>query len=77
MRKLLRFTYGLVIGSTVGVAASILFAPASGEDMRMKARKRYQEVLDESARAAAARRAELEAELQQMSSRPASDSDED
>lgn len=76
MRKLLTFVYGVVIGGTVGVAASILFAPASGEDMRGNARKRYQQILDESARAAAARRAELEAELDAMCS-PSTSEDEE
>ncbi len=70
MRKLLIFTAGILTGSTIGAAVAILLAPASGDDMRNEARERFRQLLDESARAAAERRVELEAELAQLTTRP-------
>jgi gas vesicle protein len=73
MRRLLIFTAGILAGATIGTAISLLFTPASGDEMRQSARARFRQILDESARAAAARRADLEAELQRMTHPPNSE----
>jgi gas vesicle protein len=66
MRKLLVFGAGLLVGAVIGAGVSLLLTPASGDDMREGARQRYKRILEESARAAAERRAELEAQLAEM-----------
>lgn len=63
MRKLTILLAGIIAGSTIGAAVSLLFTPASGDEMREGGKERFRHILDESARAAAARRAELEADL--------------
>jgi gas vesicle protein len=47
----------------VGAAAAILLAPYSGTELQDRARSRVQALIEEGKRAAAARRAELEAQL--------------
>lgn len=64
MRKGFLFFAGLLAGAIVGVAAAILLAPYSGVDLRQHMRDRVEELIDEGKRAAATRRAELEAQLQ-------------
>lgn len=76
MRKLLVLTGGFLVGSAVGAAVSLLFTPASGKDMRSGARERFQQILEESAQAAAARRVALESELADMT-QPQESSDND
>lgn len=66
MRKLLVLTGGFLVGSAVGAAVSLLFTPASGKDMRTGTRERFQQILDESSQAAAARRVALENEFAEM-----------
>jgi gas vesicle protein len=66
MRKLLLFGAGLLCGAIIGAGVSLLLTPASGDDMREGARQRYRRILEESVRAAAERRAQLEAELAEM-----------
>lgn len=63
MRRLLMFFAGILAGGAAGAGISILFSPASGDEMRNDARQRFREILAESARAAEQRRAELEQEL--------------
>ena len=63
MRKLVSFLAGLLAGAVVGAAAAILVAPSSGTELQERARTRVQVLIDEGKRAAAARRAELEAQL--------------
>jgi gas vesicle protein len=76
MRKLLVLIGGFLVGSSVGAAVSLILTPASGKDMRSGARERFQQILDESAQAAAARRAALESELADMT-QPTESSDTD
>ena len=64
MRKIIFFLAGLLAGAAVGAMAAILLAPQSGAELQMQARTRVQELLEEGKRAAAARRAELEAQLE-------------
>ena len=63
MRKLVSFLAGLLAGAVVGAAAAILLAPYSGTELQDRARTRVQALIEEGKRAAAARRAELEAQL--------------
>lgn len=75
MRRLWMFLVGIVAGSATGAGVAILFAPAAGKAMRATAKARFQEIVEESARAAANRRMELEAELDTMTTLPSSDPD--
>lgn len=76
MQKLLNFVLGIGAGAATGAAMAVLFAPAAGKDMRQDAREWYQKVLQESARAAEERRAELEAELAEMTAVQKEDEEE-
>lgn len=64
MRKAFSFLAGLLAGALVGAAGAILLAPYSGTEMQEEIRARVQELIEEGRRAAAARRAELEAQLE-------------
>jgi gas vesicle protein len=64
MRKAISFLVGLFAGAVVGAVAAILLAPYSGSELQERARARVQGLVEEGKRAAAARRAELEAQLE-------------
>jgi gas vesicle protein len=64
MRKIVSFLAGLLAGAVVGAAAAILLAPHSGSELQEQVRSRVQGLVEEGRRAAAARRAELEAQLE-------------
>jgi hypothetical protein len=64
MRKTISFLTGLLAGAVVGATAVILLAPTSGSEMQERLRSRVQELIDEGKQAAAARRAELETQLE-------------
>jgi gas vesicle protein len=74
MRKLIAFIAGAALGSLVGTTLALLMAPSTGADLRTKAQNRYQEIRSEIIDASAARRAELEGQLQALRSprKPAS-----
>jgi gas vesicle protein len=61
--KFLAFLEGLVCGALVGAITGLLLAPQPGDEFQSKVRERYDEVMDEGRRAAAERRAELEAQF--------------
>ncbi len=63
MRKVFSFLVGFLAGAAVGAVAAILLAPYSGTELQERARTRVQALVEEGRRAAAARRAELEAQL--------------
>ncbi len=63
MRKWLSFLIGALSGAMVGAAIAILLAPRSGQELQGQMRARVQGLIDEGRLAAAARRAELEAQL--------------
>lgn len=63
MKGLLSFLSGAVMGSLVGATLAILFAPASGEELREQMRERADYIQNEMKQAAASRRAELEREI--------------
>ena len=64
MRKTSSLLIGLLAGAVVGAAAAMLLAPYSGSELQQRMRTRVQELIEEGKRAAAARRAELEAQLE-------------
>ena len=64
MRKIISFLAGLLAGAVVGAAAAILLAPYSGSELQERVRTRVQALMEEGKRAAAARRAELEVQLE-------------
>jgi len=64
MRKLVSFLAGLLAGAAAGAVAAILLAPYSGPELQERLRTRAQGMIEEGKRAAAARRAELEAQLE-------------
>ena len=64
MRKIVSFLVGLLAGAVVGAAVAILLAPYSGPELQQRVRARAQRLIEEGRRAAAARRAELEAQLE-------------
>lgn len=64
MRKVISFLAGLLAGAMVGAAAAILLAPYSGSELQGQVRARVQALIEEGRRAAAARRAEMEAQLE-------------
>lgn len=66
MRKFVAFLGGSLTGAVVGAAMAILLAPAPGEDLREQALQRVEALRREVRAAAAARRAELEAELARL-----------
>jgi gas vesicle protein len=64
MRKVISFLVGLAAGSVVGATVAILLAPYSGRELQERARTRVQGLIEEGKRAAAIRRAEMEAQLE-------------
>lgn len=66
MRRLLSLMVGLGLGIGVGWLVVTLFSPVSGTQLRANARAHYEESLAAARRAAAERRAELEAELAEL-----------
>ncbi len=63
MRKVLNFVAGFLLGGLVGGAAGLLLAPRGGSELQTQIRSRIDGLLEEGKRAAAARQAELEAQL--------------
>ena len=64
MRKGISFMMGLFAGAVVGGIVAILLAPYSGPELQERVRSRARALIEEGRRAAAARRAELEAQLE-------------
>ena len=64
MRKVVSLLIGLLAGAVVGAAVAILLAPYSGAELQERIRTRAQGLIEEGKRAAVARRAELEAQLE-------------
>jgi gas vesicle protein len=64
MRKTFFLIVGILAGAAVGAAAAILLAPYSGKELQGRIRTRAQELIEEGRQATAARRAELQAQLE-------------
>ena len=60
-----KFLEGLFFGMITGAALGLLMAPKAGPDLQNEVRERVNLVMDEGRRAAAERRAELEAQFAQ------------
>lgn len=67
MKKLLSLVLGIGLGAMVGASVVILFAPMPGSELVARIRRGWEETMQEARRASELRRAELEAELSQMS----------
>ena len=65
MVKTISFVGGFVIGAMIGAAVAVFIAPQSGEEFQKQIRERLDAVAQEGRRAAAERRAELEAQFAQ------------
>jgi gas vesicle protein len=63
MRRTRSFISGTLWGGLLGAAIAILFAPASGEELREQMRARAERIQLEVNQAAIQRRAELERQL--------------
>lgn len=68
MRSITRFLEGFTLGGLVGVVVALLFAPSSGEDLRMQMQNEATRIRSEVTDAARTRRAELEQQLAAMRS---------
>jgi gas vesicle protein len=68
MRKFIVFLAGAALGGLVGATLAVLMAPYSGEELRSKAQDRFAVIRSQVTEAAAARRAELEQQLQALRS---------
>jgi len=64
MQKNISFLMGVLSGAIVGAVIAILLAPRSGDELQGQMRARVQELIEEGRRAAAARRSELESQLE-------------
>lgn len=71
MRRLMFFAGGLVCGALIGASIVLLMTPASGDAIREDSRERVTGAVSEARTAADKKRQELEAELAQMTSTPA------
>jgi gas vesicle protein len=65
MGKTLSIMGGLTLGAALGAVAVLLLTPQSGEDLKQMIRDRVNLIMEEGRRAAAERRAELEAQFAQ------------
>ncbi len=63
MNRVISFLSGAVMGTLVGVTLTLLFTPASGEELRIKMQEQAQKIQDEVKSATENRRAELEEQL--------------
>ncbi|HEX9616359.1 MAG TPA: YtxH domain-containing protein [Anaerolineales bacterium] len=63
MRRARSFISGTIWGGLVGATLAILFAPASGDELREQMRARAERIQSEVNQAAVQRRAELERQL--------------
>ncbi len=66
MRKFLMFINGLITGMGMGVGVATLLAPMSGRELVDDAQSRFDALKEEARRASEARKAELRAELAEM-----------
>ena len=64
MRKMINFLAGVLAGALLGSVTALLFAPESGGELQERIRARGQQLIEEAKRAAAAQRAEMEAQLE-------------
>ncbi len=73
MRKFASFVFGSVMGAMFGAVVALLIAPSSGEELQARARERVATLRDEVQNAYDVRAAQLQAELDVLSSTPEGD----
>lgn len=61
--RVTNFVSGFVLGAVIGAIAILLTTPQSGSALQSEVRSRFEGILAEGRKAAAARRSELEARL--------------
>lgn len=66
--RVMNFVAGFLGGVVIGAVAVLLTTPQSGSDLQAGVRARFDDILAEGRRAAAARRAELEARFASLKS---------
>ena len=66
MKTATRFLEGFILGGLVGAAVALLFAPASGVELRGQMQNEVTRIRSEVTQAAGTRRAELEQQLAAM-----------
>lgn len=66
MKRTMSFLEGFLLGGMVGLAVTLLVAPASGDELRDRVQSEVQRVHGEVSRAAEVRRAELEQQLKAL-----------
>lgn len=64
MRKVVNFLAGFFVGGLVGGTVGLLLAPYRGAELQRQIRERVDELMEEGQKAAAARRTELEEQLE-------------
>ena len=65
MDDVIDFLGGFLLGAAIGGVVGLLLAPQSGSELQQQLRERAELVIEEGQRAAADRRAELEAQFAQ------------
>ena len=65
MDDVIDFLGGFLLGAAIGGVVGLLLAPQSGSELQRQLRERAELVIEEGQRAAADRRAELEAQFAQ------------
>ncbi|MGD2177441.1 MAG: YtxH domain-containing protein [Anaerolineae bacterium] len=68
MRKAINFLAGFFVGALFGGAAGLLLTPYGGSEIQERIRARFEELAEEGRKAATARQAELEAQLEAFKS---------
>jgi gas vesicle protein len=63
MKRIISFFSGAMMGALVGSTLALLFAPASGDDIRIKMQEQVQKIQEEVKKATESRREELETQL--------------
>ncbi len=66
MNKLFSFAAGLICGAAVGAVTALLITPASGEELKGEAKKRWEDAIEEGKRAQEETRTRLEREYNQL-----------
>lgn len=64
MKKIFSFMAGALCGAVVGGVVTLLFTPASGQDLRSQAEAHWQNAKDEAQLAMDQRRRELESQFE-------------
>jgi len=64
VRKIINFLGGFLVGGLTGAAVGLLLAPYGGAELQDRLRARLDGLMEEGRDAAAARQAELEAQLE-------------